>query len=82
MATKAEIISDYRSRAVAEKAAGWTCSIDLTCENLIVIRNPEYPDDDWVFRGHEVDELLARTPEWVLEELSQEEYLLAQIMNW
>lgn len=82
MAAKKEIISDYIARAKSERENGWTCVIDTLCDTLIVISNPEYPNDEWVFRNSEADDMLACIPEWIQEEMNPEDYFLSQIMNW
>jgi len=68
---------DYEQRAEAARAEGWTVEINQGLP-YVAIDNPEYPDDGWFFQGDEADDLLKEVPDW----MNEEDYILAQTMNW
>lgn len=76
------IIQDYRERAATEKSEGWSCTIETSIENVIIIENPNYPDDRYEFRYDDYDRMMNEIPEWISVEMSSEDYFLAQLMNW
>lgn len=77
------IIRDYRERAKTEKSAGWSCTIEDRFDCVeVMVSNPDFPNDYYHFRYGDSEKLLAEIPEWVSAEMSQEDYILALLVNW